>query len=115
MCASQMLAALASGRCCRFVLSNDLADDRHQLDGNFYNGSASALEGSFVFSDSFLLRLSFVVGKNSTHSFFIPTWWKTVVRHFCLLRLRRRYAAKAFPRNSYAVITKTLSGSGSGT
>jgi len=40
---------------------------------------------------------------------------KMLICHFYLLRLRRRYAVNAFPRNSYDVITKTLPGSGSGT
>ena len=115
MVGGRVLYAVVSGLCGCNVLSNDLTDNRHQLSGNLYHGSPFLFEGSLIFSDRFLFRLCFVVGKNSPYSFFIPPWWKLALFHFCLLRLRRRYAVRTFPRNSYAVITKTLPGSGSGT
>lgn len=74
-------SAVISGPYSRLVLGNHFADDRHQLNGNFYHGSACLLKGSFVFGDSFLFCLSFVVGKNSTYSFLIPSRRKVSVCH----------------------------------
>jgi len=56
------------------------------------------------------------MGENSFYPVFVPATGNLLFfMFFCLPRRLRRYALSGLPLNSYAVITKTLSGSGSGT
>ena len=51
----------------------------------------------------------------ASHFLFIPSGWKRVLAHCCFFLRRLRNAVRGLPVRSYAVMTNTLSGSGSGT
>ena len=73
-----------------------------------------ALICSFVLGHGFFVALRLVMIEYLLDSAFVPTGWKVLLVHCALLRLRRR-ARFAFGPSSYAVITKTEFGTGSGT
>ena len=73
----------------------------------------SATLARFVFRDRLLVRLLLVVGEHALHAFLVPARWVLCVCHGFFRR--RRSAFKAFGPRSYAVITNTDPGSGSGT
>src|SRR4029079_15828549 len=97
---------------CPFVLCDKFSDGRDQLAGNFHDCLSRILICGLVIGNGLLFRLLFVVLEYSLHFFFVPTWREFTLFHLLpFLRKRLRYANNGFPRNSYAVITNTLSGS----
>jgi uncharacterized protein YjeT (DUF2065 family) len=89
--------------------------DRNKPDRkNFHDRARCTLECRLVLGDCFLVVLCLVVIQDPMAAMLVPTGWKTLVAHDFLLFLRRR-AFFAFGQISYAVITKTDSGTGSGT
>ena len=83
----------------------------NETNGDFHR---RALEAGFNFCGSFFVTLSFIVFKDPANSSLIPSAGILFVSHGFLLRLRR-IARFAFEPSSYADMTKTESGMGSGT
>ncbi len=102
---------------CALLCCQQVSDRWQQLFRNGDHGLAVCFHNTeFVFGSLFVFRKLFVMLSESLDSISIPTWWKMLFDHRRLLRrCRRRYAWSGFPRNSNAVTTKMLSGSGSGT
>jgi len=95
------------------VLRDELADGRCDFSRDFDD---HLLECRLVFGDCFVFALLRIVAKNLPHARLIPSFGKLCLLHGLPFLLRRlRYAASGLPFKSYAVITKELSGSGSGT
>ena len=86
----------------------------NEINRHFDGRVSGAIECSFVLGYSFFVALLFVVIENTLDPVLIPTFWKVFFAHRALLRLRRS-ALLAFGPSSYAVITKTEFGMGSGT
>jgi hypothetical protein len=70
---------------------------------------------SLVLDQGLILGLILVVCQNRAYLDIVPSFRQLGFAHWCFFLLRRRKAASGFPVNSYAVITNTLPGSGSGT
>ena len=97
------------------MLRNEFLYRRHKFIWNLHDGLIALLKGGFVLRNGFFFRLCLVVIQNSSDASFVPPFRKFGLRCYCFLRLRRRYANSAFPVSSYAVMTNTLPGCGSGT
>src|SRR5262249_49337819 len=92
----------------RSDLGHEVRGDRHQRD---VLRLARRLDvGKFL-----ILGLVLVMGDEVLDALLIPPRGELLFAHFGFLLCRRRKALLAFPCGSYAVITKTLSGSASGT
>ena len=98
------------------MFRDELADRGDERTRDFHHCLIRIPERTLIFICSLVLRLPFVVREDALHSLFVPANRELVLTHlFPRCRRRRRYAARGAPRNVYAVITNTLSGSGSGT
>jgi len=81
---------------------------------NIHNG-VGRLNSSLVLRYRLVFSLLLVVGEDSANLLVAPSLWEFGLIHWRFFFLRFRYAASGFPVNSQAVMTNTLSGSGSGT
>jgi hypothetical protein len=110
--AASALVPDLSARLCR----DQFAHFGHERIGDLHEGLAWILEGSLVFGNGLVLRLSLVVRQHLAYAILVPTRWKVALLHSNHLRRRRlRYAINGLPVNSQAVITNTLSLPASGT
>jgi hypothetical protein len=73
------------------------------------------LNAGFILRQSILFGLLLVMREHTPDFLVIPTRRKFSFAYCCFFLLRLRYAASGLPTRSYAVITNTLSASGSGT
>src|ERR1700688_1911896 len=89
-----------------FVFGDDLADSRHQLRRTLHECMVWAGQRGLMLGGGLLVRLALVMVQEPPDPGVIPAWWKlTLLRGHGHIRLRRRYAARAFPLRSYAVTT----------
>jgi len=102
------------GESLTIVFRNQFPHLGYKLPGNTHNGFRR-LDASFVFDESVLLALLFIVSEYAPDLLRIPSFWEILFAHCCFFLRRLRNAARGFPVSSYAVMTNTLSGSGSGT
>src|ERR1041384_4080198 len=96
------------------ALRNQLPDFRHAVVRNVHNG-LGGLDASFVLDEGIVFGLLLVKCKDPPSFLLVSSFWKIPFAHCCFFFLRLRNATRALPLNSYAIITNTLSGSGSGT
>jgi hypothetical protein len=96
------------------VFCDQLANFRDEVDGNVHNG-LGRLDAGFVLQERVLFRLILVEGQDFFYFVFVPPCWKFGLFHCCFFLLRLRSAVNGLPVSSNAVMTKTLSGWGSGT
>ena len=104
-------------RCLRsadLVFCDQLPNFWNEINWHFDRRVSGVLKCSFVLGHGFFVALRFVVIEYLLDPALIPSGWKVFFTHCALLRLRRR-ARFAFGPSSYAVITKTEFGMGSGT
>lgn len=94
-------------------LRQQLPNSRNQFNRDFYSGVCRGLVRRLVLGNRFVVGLLFVVRNRALYPRFVPTSWIFVLLHDDF-RLRRS-AFNAFGPMSYAVITNTDPGSGSGT
>jgi len=100
----------------RLAFGDELANRRDQFLWNFHNRLSSIFECRFVLGHRLFFRLLFIVREHAANSLLIPASREIALLHLLpFRRRRRRYGINGLPRRSYAVITNTLSGSGSGT
>ena len=99
------------------MLGNQFANRLNQLVWDFHDRLALIFKSGLILRHRFLFRLRFVVRQYPSDSLLIPACWEPTLPHRVprLLLRRRGYAANGVPLRAYAVITKTLLGSGSGT
>ena len=93
---------------------NKRPDLRYEFGRDFHNRVGRRLVRSFIFRYRLFRRLAFIVLQHSPDPFLVPAIGKARLCHRFFLR-RRRSARKGFGPRSNAVITKTESGSRSGT
>ena len=96
------------------MLRDQLTHLRYEVVRNVHD-RFGRFNSSFVLRERFVLGLFFVMGEYAANPLLTPSLWKLALAHWCFFFLRFRYAARGLPVNSQAVMTKTLSGSGSGT
>ena len=112
-----LLGGLRDGCRCRstcLVLRDQFANLWNKINRHFEGRMSGGFKCSFVLGYGFFVALRVVVIENPFDSALIPPGWKVFTAHGDLLRLRRS-ALFALGPSSYAVITKTEFGMGSGT
>src|SRR5262249_30888223 len=97
------------------MLRDELADGGHKLDGDLHRCMRRFLVRGFVLRDSVILALRVVVREDAANARLVPSGRKSFLLAHCFLLRRRRSACLAFVERSYAVMTNTDIGSGSGT
>lgn len=96
--------------------SNPLAYFGDELRGNIHHCCMRGIESCLILGDGLFFCLRFVVLDHASDTLFVPAERKLrFPGHDGFPRLRHLYASSGLPRRSYAVITNTLLGSGSGT
>ena len=109
----------ASDRSTGSAFCQECSDGRHELDWDFHHGRRRRSVRRFVLSHCFDVRLRFVVIEHPLHAGLVPTWWESTPFLHGFFRCddfwRRRRAFRALSPRSYAVITNTEPGVGSGT
>jgi hypothetical protein len=97
-------------------LGEELTNSRHQIVRDLHEGLARVFVGGLVLGHSLLFSLALIMGEHPLDPLFVPSRWElALLYHDIFLRRRRLYVLSGFPFSSYAVMTNTLSGSGSGT
>ena len=96
------------------VLCNQFPDLRHKLARDAHD-CVGGLNTGFILDQSILLALLLVISEHLSDLLFSPSFREVFLAHCCFFLLRLRNAARGLPVTSYAVMTNTLSGSGSGT
>jgi|GEM_PF-5453326 len=87
-----------------------------QVVRNFHECLGWIFPCGFILRNGFLFCQCLIMIENPFDPMFIPPFWKFALHHYLRPPLRLcLYALSGFPFSSYAVITKTLFGSGSGT
>lgn len=98
------------------TVRNECANGRCQFLGDRHHRLRRVIESGLVFRNRLILAQRFVVMEHTPDAFLVPPRRKIGrVLHLSFLLMRRRKATSGLPLNSYAVMTKTWSGSRSGT
>ena len=98
------------------MLCDELPNHRDEVAGDLHQSLCRVLGRRFILGHRFSLGLLLVVRQDALNTRLVPPRWGLALPHrFPFLRRRLRYAISGWPFRSYAVMTNTLSGSGSGT
>jgi hypothetical protein len=97
------------------MLRDELANGRDELERDFHSRVGGLLVRGLVFCDRLVLGLRLVVREDAADACLVPSRRKPALLAHCFLLRLRRSACFAFAGRSYAVITNTDIGSGSGT
>src|SRR5260370_6599899 len=95
------------------ALGDECANRWCEVRRHLHNDVRVGVESFLILCEGLFVGLILVVLEHPTDTLFVPTWRRSAFVHDRLLSLRQS-AHKAFGPRSYAVITKTESGSGSG-
>src|SRR3990172_526363 len=97
------------------MLRDEFANGGDKINRDLHRGVSSCFERRLVLGDRLFIALRLIALKETPDSGFIPSGRELALLRHGFLPRRRRSARFAFGPSSYAVITNTESGSGSGT